>query len=45
MYRLARCYENAVGTRKDLTEARNWYKKAADEGDKDAKKALERLGK
>ena len=43
-YHVGRFYENGFGCAKDIDEAKAWYQKAADKGDKDAKAALERLG-
>ncbi len=43
-YHLGVCYENGMGTPKNLAEALRWYEKAARQGDEDAQKALERLG-
>ena len=40
---LGQAYETGEGVSKDLTEARRWYQKAADQGDEDAKEALKRL--
>ena len=36
-------YEDGKGVSKNLAEAVKWYRKAADQGDEDARKALERL--
>ncbi len=36
MYSVARCYENGIGTKQDLTKAKNLYKKAADKGNIEA---------
>ena len=45
-YRLADCYENAKGMRKkDYAQAYYWYQKAAENGIKDAEKAMERVKK
>ena len=38
-------YEFGLGTEKDISKALYWYKKAADVGDVDAKKCLERIEK
>ncbi len=42
------CYIGGLGTPKDLIEAVNeavkWYKKASEQGDADAKRALKDLG-
>ena len=43
-YHIGRFYENGLGCDKNIDEAKEWYQKAADKGDKDAKAALERLG-
>ena len=43
MYNLGWMYENAWGVGQDLAKAREWYQKAADAGNTDAKQALERL--
>jgi len=40
MYRLARCYEEGIGTAKNVVEAMQWYIKAAEKGNADAKAAL-----
>jgi TPR repeat protein len=37
------CYENGIGVAKDEKEALKWYTKAAEQGDANAKKALEKL--
>jgi len=42
-YNLGTCYEDGNGVAKDNTQAADWYRKAADQGDADAKKAMERL--
>ena len=39
------CYEKGEGVAKDIDEAVKWYRKAAEQGQKDAIKALKRLGK
>lgn len=38
-------YENGRGVAKDEAEAAKWYRKAAEQGDESAKKALEQLGR
>ena len=38
-------YENGYGVEQDLRKAREWYQKAANQGNEDAKKVLERLGR
>ena len=38
-------YDNGYGVRKDATEARRWYVKAAAAGNKDAKIRLEQAGR
>ena len=43
MNRLGKCYEKGQGVAKDLKEAVKWYRKAAEQGHIDAKKALKRL--
>jgi len=42
-YHIGYCYENGLGVSKDLNEARRWYNLAAEQGDSDAKKGLQRL--
>lgn len=42
-YYLASCYENGEGVERDISKAKYWYKKAAEKGDSEAKKALEKL--
>ena len=42
-YNLAVFYENGRGCSQDLSLARQWYRKSAEQGDEDAKKALDRL--
>jgi TPR repeat protein len=37
MYYVGFCYEKRRGVARNMTEARLWYKKAADAGDDDAK--------
>lgn len=37
-------YEYGKGVAKDKTEAAKWYRKAAEQGDENAQKALRRLG-
>ena len=44
MYRLGEMYERGEGVEKDSDAALGWYQKAAERGNEDAKKALERLG-
>ena len=44
-YNLGLCYEEGEGVNKDLNKAIMWYSKAAQQGYKDAKKALLRLRK
>ena len=41
--RLAECYEKGQGVPKDMDEAIRWYRKAAEQGNKDAEKRLEVL--
>ena len=40
---LGSCYERGVGVARDLNEAASWYGKAAEQGNENAKKALERV--
>lgn len=40
MYYLGTCYQYGLGTNKDWNKARYWYKKAAEQGNDEAKKAL-----
>ena len=42
-YSLGLCYEEGIGVEADLGEARDWYARAAAQGDPQAKKALKRL--
>ena len=42
---LGECYEYGRGVKKKQDEAVKCYSKAAEQGDKEAKKALARLGK
>jgi hypothetical protein len=44
MYSLGIMPENGRGVARDVSEAVQWYRKAAESGNKDAKKALARLG-
>ena len=44
-YYLGNCYENGIGVSKDGEKAVEWYTKAANQGDANAQKALERLKK
>ncbi|MBP5586971.1 MAG: SEL1-like repeat protein [Lentisphaeria bacterium] len=37
-------YEKGIGTRKNVTEAGKWYRRAAEQGVEEAKQALESLG-
>ena len=41
-YELGRFYENGIGTLIYMDKAKAWYKKAAEQGQLDAKAALER---
>ena len=41
--RLAACHQEGDGVAKDQAEALNWLRKAADQGNADAKDALKRL--
>lgn len=43
-YSLGVCYENGKGVPKDINQAVEWYQTSARKGDKDAQKALTRLG-
>ena len=43
-YCVGLCYENGNGVNQNIFVAKRWYKKAAKNGDKEAEKALERLG-
>jgi len=38
-------YLNGGGFKQERAQAMKWYKKAAEQGDKDAQAALEKLGK
>ncbi len=40
---LGTCYEDGIGVEADLTEAREWYGRAAEQGHREAKKALKKL--
>jgi uncharacterized protein len=44
MYQLGQFYENGQGVPRNRETAIVWYRKAAERGDEDAKKALIRLG-
>ena len=44
-YCLGLCYEKGKGVPQSNEEAVKWYRKAAEQGYENAKKALERLGK
>jgi TPR repeat protein len=44
MYQLGRIYENGPSVARNLDAAIDWYRKAANGGDEDAKQALIRLG-
>ena len=41
---LGECYERGAGVSRDIQEAVEWYRKAADNGNENAKSALRRLG-
>ena len=41
---LGRYYETGTGVPQDETEAVKWYRRAAEQGDEDAKQKLKRLG-
>jgi TonB family protein len=43
MYWMGTCLEHGRGTAKDLKQAREWYRRAADSGHPKAKQALERV--
>lgn len=45
MANLGAMFEDEVDVRRDLAEARRWYGQAAERGDTEAKKALDRLFK
>ena len=38
------CLKDGIGCRKNTKKAVSWYRKAAEQGDEDAKAALQRLG-
>ena len=40
---LAKHYKNGIGVTKDVNKAKEWYIKAAAQGDKDAQQALDKL--
>jgi TPR repeat protein len=42
MFNLAGFYKKGLGVAQDYVKAREWYQKAADGGDTDAKQALSR---
>jgi TPR repeat protein len=42
-YLLGACYDKGWGVDSDIETAKEWYQKAADNGDEDAKAALSRL--
>ena len=42
-YKLGLMYENGQGTKRDMEKAREWYEKAAANGDEEAKEALKNL--
>lgn len=44
-YNLALCYEYGKGVEKNKSEAIKWYRKSAEQGLSDAKKALKKLDK
>ena len=41
---LGSCYETGSGVEKDDAEAVKWYRKAAEQGDEEAKNVLKHLG-
>ena len=43
MYNYGVCYKNGWGVTKDVNQAREWYTKAAAQGDAKAKTKLDRL--
>ena len=43
-YELGKCYEEGFGVEKDMAEAVKWYRKAAAQGEPNAKAALKNLG-
>ena len=43
-YRLGRCYDDGIGVERSSDEATRWYRKAAEQGDENAKTNLRRLG-
>ena len=43
-FQLGECYENGDTVNKDLQQAANWYRMAAEQGHEPAKEALKRLG-
>ena len=43
MFNVGNCYENGWGVTKDVNTAREWYTKAAAQGDADAQSALDSL--
>ena len=42
-FEIGRMYEEGSGVDKDISQAIHWYTKAAEQGDEEAKEALERL--
>ena len=42
-FSLGYCYENGLGVTKSIVNAKKWYKKAAAQGDDNAKEALKKL--
>ena len=43
LYLTGLCYQEGMGVEADLDEARDWYERAAELGDKRSKKALKKL--
>jgi hypothetical protein len=44
-FHLGECFENGLGTQRNLQEARRWYEKAAEQLNEQARAALKRLSK
>ncbi len=45
MFIVGRCYQDGVGTEKDMDKALSWIKKAADKGNAAARRMVAQLGK